>query len=45
MKSRFVRITKPLLAACMVLSGWISVDVTSFLFFGECEYPRENPEE
>ncbi len=41
MKEKFVRFTKPLLTACMALSYWVTVDITSILFFGEYEYPQE----
>lgn len=42
MKEKFVRLTKPLLLACMALTVWVSFDIASILFFGEYEYPK-NP--
>ncbi|MDE7334198.1 MAG: hypothetical protein K2O16_18620 [Lachnospiraceae bacterium] len=43
MKEKFVKLTKPLLAACMALTVWVSFDIASLLFFGEYEYPK-NPD-
>lgn len=44
MKEKFVRLTKPLLSACMALTVWITIDIASMIFFGEYEYPK-NPDE
>lgn len=41
MKERFVKLTKPLLMACMALGIWVSFDIASAIFFGEYEYPEE----
>lgn len=41
MKEKFVKLTKPLLMACMALGIWVSFDITSAIFFGEYEYPEE----
>lgn len=41
MKEKLIKLTKPLLAACMMWGAWVSVDIASILFFGECEYPEE----
>lgn len=41
MKARLVQWTKPLLTACMALTVWISIGITSILLFGEYEYPQE----
>ncbi len=40
MKEKFVRFTKPLLTACMALTVWITIDIASYIFFGEYEYPK-----
>ena len=42
MKGKFVRLTKPLLTACMALTVWIGVGISSMIFFGEYEYPKSN---
>lgn len=44
MKEKFVRLTKPLLSACMALGIWVTWDIASMIFFGEYEYPK-NPDE
>ena len=41
MKEKLIRWSKPLLTACMALTVWISIDVSSVIFFGEYEYPAE----
>ena len=42
MKAKLVKWTKPILTACMALAAWVSVDITSILFFGEYEYPTDS---
>lgn len=42
MKEKLVKITKPLLLAAMALEVWFSFDITSILFFGEYEPPKES---
>lgn len=42
MKEKFVKLTKPLLVACMGISFLVSYDLASILFFGEYKYPQ-NP--
>ncbi len=44
MREKFVKITKPLLTACMALGMLVTFDITSIIFFGEYEYPQ-NPNE
>lgn len=39
MKEKIVKLTKPLLVACMALEIWISIGMTSILFFGEYKPP------
>lgn len=41
MKEKFVKLTKPLLAAAMALEIWITIDIASALFFGEYEPPKK----
>lgn len=43
MKEKFVKWSRPLLTACMALGMWVSFDISSVLFFGEHEYPK-NPD-
>lgn len=40
MKEKLIRLTKPLLVACMIWGTWVSVDIASIIFFGEYEYPE-----
>lgn len=42
MKEKLVKLTKPLLTACMLWGAWVSIDIASAVFFGEYEYPQEN---
>ncbi len=44
MKEKLVRLTKPLLLACVALDIWITIDLPSILLFGEYEPPKK-PEE
>lgn len=44
MKSKLIKYSKPLLTACMALTIWLEFGITSILFFGEYEYPKD-PEE
>lgn len=44
MKEKLVKLTKPLLVACMALEIWVTIGISSMLFFGEYEPPK-NPEE
>lgn len=41
MKTKLIKWSKPLLAACMALTTWLYVDIASAIFFGEYEYPTE----
>ncbi len=41
MKAKLVRLSKPLLTACMALGIYMSFDIASLIFFGEYEYPKE----
>lgn len=41
MKEKLVRLSKPLLTACMALGLWMGVDIASLIFFGEYQYPTE----
>lgn len=41
MKGKLVRLSKPLLTACMALGLWMGCDITSLILFGEYEYPVE----
>ena len=41
MKEKIVKLTKPLLLACMALEIWVTFDIASLLFFGEYEPPKE----
>ncbi len=42
MKEKFVKITKPLLTACMALGMFVTWDIASIIFFGEYEYPKDS---
>lgn len=44
MKEKFVKYSKPLLTACMALGMLVTWNITSMIFFGEYEYPK-NPDE
>ncbi|WP_277935375.1 hypothetical protein [Parablautia muri] len=41
MKGKLVKISKPLLTACMALGILVGYDIASMIFFGEYEYPTE----
>lgn len=45
MKEKLVKWSKPLLLACTALEIWITIDVTSMLFFGEYAPPKKPVEE
>lgn len=40
MKEKFVKLTKPLLGACMALGIFMSWDIASAIFIGEYEFPK-----
>lgn len=44
MKEKLLKLSKPLLAACMALGAWMTCDITSMIFFGEYEYPKNSNE-
>lgn len=44
MKAKLVKITKPLLMACIAFDVWFTFDIASAIFFGEYEHPK-NPNE
>lgn len=41
MKEKLIRWSRPLLTASMALGIWVTVGITSIIFFGEYEYPSE----
>lgn len=41
MKEKLVKLTKPLLVACMALEIWLSFDIASMILFGEYEPPKK----
>ena len=41
MKEKLLKLSKPLLLACMALDIWVYVDGVSILFFGEYEHPKK----
>lgn len=41
MKEKLIKLSKPLLLACMTWGVWVSFDIASAIFFGEYEYPEE----
>ncbi len=41
MNNKLIKWSKPLLTACMALSTWVYLDITSIILFGEYEYPKE----
>ena len=41
MKGKLVRLTKPLLTACMAIGLLMGFDIASMVLFGEYEYPAE----
>ncbi len=40
MKEKLLKLSKPLLLACMAFDIWVIVDGVSILFFGEYEPPQ-----
>ncbi len=44
MKEKLLKLSKPLLLACMALDIWFTCDVASVLFFGEYEHPQKADE-
>lgn len=41
MKEKLIKLTKPLLLACMMWGAWVSFDIASIVLFGEYKYPEE----
>lgn len=41
MKTKLIKWSKPILTACLALTTWVYLDITSIIFFGEYEYPTE----
>lgn len=41
MKEKLIRLTKPLLLACMMWGVWLGADIASIILFGEYPYPEE----
>ncbi len=44
MKEKLLKLSKPLLVACMALDIWFTCDVASVFFFGEYNHPRKADE-
>lgn len=42
MKEKLLKLSKPLLLACMAFDIWITCGITSMIFFGEYEHPHKN---
>lgn len=42
MKEKLLKLSKPLMLACMALDIWLTCDLASALFFGEIEHPKKN---
>lgn len=42
MKNWLIKISRPLLTSAMLIGGWICIDCTSVILFGEYEYPAEH---
>ena len=42
MKNWLVKISAPLLTAAMAWGAWVTIDMSSIIFFGEYEYPTED---
>lgn len=41
MKEKLLKLSKPLLLACMALDIWFTCDIASVLFLGEYEHPKK----
>ncbi len=41
MKEKLLKLSKPLLLACMALDVWFGCEGVCILFFGEYEHPRK----
>ncbi len=41
MKEKLLRLSKPLLLACMALDVWITFGGVSIIFLGEYEHPKK----
>lgn len=41
MKEKLIKVGKVLLTTCMLWGAGIGVGITSFLYFGEYEYPTD----
>lgn len=41
MKEKLLKLSKPLLLACMALDIWVTCDLVSVFFFGEYEHPQK----
>ena len=44
MKEKLLKLSKPLLLACMALDIWVTCALVSVLFFGEYEHPQKTNE-
>lgn len=42
MKEKLLKLSKPLMLACMALDIWLTCDLASMLFFGEFEHPQKS---
>lgn len=42
MKEKLMKLTKPLLLACMAFDFWVRCESACILFLGEYEHPRKN---
>ena len=42
MKEKLLKLSKPLLLACMALDIWFTCDLSSVLFFGEYKHPKKD---
>lgn len=41
MKEKLLKLSKPLLLACMALDVWVRCETVCILFFGEYEHPQK----
>ncbi len=41
MKAKLIKFSKPLLSACMALGIFMGWDITSAIFLGEYQFPKE----
>lgn len=44
MKEKLLKLSKPLMLACMALDIWITCDLPSIVFFGEYKHPEQTNE-